>query len=63
LKYSIELIEKLKKGNSTVGNQKIREGVVVKSMDESSDPRIGRKVLKCISDDYLTQKVEPTEWH
>lgn len=61
--YSKELIDKLKKGDSLVGRQKIREGVVVKSFKEEKDPRIGRKLLKCISDDYLTQKVSPTEFH
>jgi RNA ligase (TIGR02306 family) len=61
--FSHGLIDKLKAGESTIGPQKIREGVVVKSMDEKHDPRIGRKVLKVISDDYLTQKNGVTEWH
>jgi len=37
-------------------NPHIREGIVVKTGVESTDPRLGRKILKYVSDDYLTRK-------
>lgn len=61
--FSQDLINKVILGDSTIGGQKIREGVVVKSAKDEKDHRIGRKVLKCISPDYLTQKNTPSEWH
>ena len=47
--------------------KQIREGIVIKPVEECIDPKIGRKILKYISDDYLTRKgtkeEEPTEHH
>lgn len=44
------------------GAKQIREGVVVKSVKEGFHPRLGRKILKSISDDYLLRK-DGTEFH
>lgn len=52
-RWNREHIDSLRFGDSTIGGQKIREGVVVKSHYESISPLIGRKVLKWVSDDYL----------
>ncbi|QNR70356.1 RNA ligase (ATP) (plasmid) [Paenibacillus peoriae] len=38
------------------GAEQIGEGVVVKLLREQNDPRIGRKILKSISNDYLLRK-------
>jgi RNA ligase (TIGR02306 family) len=54
--YDREKIDAMRKGDSRIGNQKIREGVVVQTAKEDIDPRLGRLILKWISDDYLTQK-------
>lgn len=58
--YSQEKVDRLKSGDSTVGGQKVREGIVIKPMEESSC-YIGRKVLKCLNDDYLLG--EQTDFH
>jgi RNA ligase (TIGR02306 family) len=62
--YSPALISAMREGDSTVGGQKIREGVVLKDAYEKQSWN-GRKVLKAISDSYLTQKGadELTDWH
>lgn len=60
--FSHELIDKLKAGDSTVGNQKIREGVVVKPDVETNHPNVGRLALKVISEAYLAQKGN-TDFH
>jgi RNA ligase (TIGR02306 family) len=49
-------------GNSMFWPNQIREGCVVKSLIESNDPRIGRKVLKSINDEYLL-KQNRTDFH
>ncbi len=60
--YDVEYIKNLSKGNSVLcPAQKIREGVVVKPLNESTC-YMGRKVLKLINDDYLL-KAETTELH
>lgn len=66
MSFSFDLMQSLTKGDSTVGNQKIREGVVIKSVEEENSPLLGRKVLKFISDDYLhkeAQKDDSTDFH
>lgn len=63
LEFSHELIDKLKKGDSNVGGQKIREGLVIKPAKEENDPRVGRKCLKIISEDFLGQKKEISDFH
>lgn len=61
--WNRETIDKLRSGDSTVGGQKIREGVVVKPTQETIDTRLGRLVLKWINDDYLCQNMELTDFH
>lgn len=51
--YSLDCIKALAAGPATLGGGHIREGVVVKSMTERADPRVGRVALKYVSDDYL----------
>lgn len=54
-------IKELTKGNSIfVPSQKVREGIVVKSIKESNSV-IGRKVLKLISEKYL--EADQTDFH
>lgn len=50
--YSHELIETLRVGDSTIGGQKVREGIVIKPLVEQTT-YIGRKVLKYLNDEYL----------
>ena len=58
--WSAEVHMKHRDGDSTIGGQKIREGVVVKSVvDEESI--CGRKVLKSISDAYYLE--DNTDFH
>lgn len=53
---------KLTKGPSLINStQKVREGIVVRSVKEESSPYIGRKVLKFVSDEYLLK--DQTEFH
>lgn len=49
--YSKEIELKLRDGDSTIGGQKVREGVVIKPLIEG-EYYGGRKVLKSISDAY-----------
>lgn len=51
-----ELLNKYTNGKSIIYPKQIREGCVIKMADESKDMRIGRKILKSISVDYLTRK-------
>lgn len=50
--YSLTAVKELASGKAFAGGH-IREGVVVKPMHERVDSKLGRVVLKCISDDYL----------
>lgn len=54
--FDITRLETLKRGDSDIGGQRVKEGLVIKAMSESVDPRLGRKILKVISEDYLLQK-------
>ena len=51
-----ELIQKYISGDSILAEQhgvkQIREGVVIKSLEEEQSPLVGRKILKCINPDY-----------
>ena len=53
LPFSLERIAELSRGKTTLPDQHIREGVVVRPVVERFDPRIGRVLLKYLSDDYL----------
>ena len=43
-------------GMSSIDNNTLREGVVVRPFIERHDPRIGRVIMKYVSDDYLVAK-------
>jgi RNA ligase (TIGR02306 family) len=51
--FSLERIAELSRGQTTLPDQHIREGVVVKPVKERFDPQVGRAILKYLSDDYL----------
>ena len=51
--FSLAMVEELSRGKTVLPDQHIREGVVVKPAVERTDPRIGRVILKYLSDDYL----------
>jgi RNA ligase (TIGR02306 family) len=52
--YSLDAVKTLASGKTVIGNGcHIREGVVVKPLHERVDPRVGRCILKMISDEYL----------
>lgn len=63
--FAIEAVRKYSKGNTAItqynddGSIKplhLREGVVVKPLIERHDPKIGRCILKYVSDDFLLAK-------
>ena len=54
--YSEELRENFTIGKSVLDENTIREGIVIKPMVESNDRKIGRKILKSVSEEYLTRK-------
>lgn len=53
--YSQEVVAEHTMGKTTLGNH-IREGVVITTPSNRSDPQIGRVILKSVSEDYLTRK-------
>jgi len=55
-KYYDGLLEEYTSGKSIICPTQMREGVVIKALQESRDPRIGRKILKSVSPDYLLRK-------
>jgi RNA ligase (TIGR02306 family) len=55
--YSLEVIKSHAKGNTTVAGAKhLREGIVVRPVIERTHPKVGRVILKYISDAYLLWK-------
>jgi RNA ligase (TIGR02306 family) len=54
--YSLETVKTLSEGNTTLGGDHIREGVVVKPAVERINPKVGRVCLKYIGDQYLFAK-------
>ncbi|MCU0490717.1 MAG: RNA ligase (ATP) [Chloroflexaceae bacterium] len=53
--FSLEAVKRLSGGTTTLmgENAHIREGVVVRPLRERTDPRVGRVILKYVSDAYL----------
>lgn len=47
---------KLRSGKTTIGGDHIREGLVIRPIQERTDPTLGRVILKCVSEDYLLRK-------
>ena len=50
--YSLAAIQAVSKGQAFQGDH-IREGVVVRPVQERSHPKVGRVILKYVSDEYL----------
>ncbi len=61
--YTLETIRELSEGNTTLGDNHIREGVVVKPVVERTNPRVGRVALKYIGDQYLFSKSADRDTH
>jgi len=62
--FSYDKMQELSSGDSVIpGANHIREGIVIKPIKERYDGKIGRIVLKFISDDYLLSKGKKTEYH
>lgn len=59
--FSKEKVAEFTKGKSSLGDC-IREGIVVKPLNETNDQWVGRKFLKSVSEDYLTRKGSTTEY-
>ncbi len=60
-KFRLETIRAVAEGKSLVpGADNIREGVVVKPVQERRDPKLGRAILKYVSDAYLFGEVSDT---
>jgi RNA ligase (TIGR02306 family) len=55
--FALGTIKAVSEGDSLVGGSQGREGVVVRPTAERQDPRIGRVILKYISDAYLFGRV------
>jgi RNA ligase (TIGR02306 family) len=60
--YTAAMVSECTSGKSALCPTQIREGCVIKSTDEANDLRIGRKILKSISEAYLLRK-DGTEFH
>ena len=54
--FSLEIIKRLSKGNTMLGADHVREGIVIRPDTERNDPKVGRVILKYINDDYLFKK-------
>ncbi len=56
--FNLDTIKKYSEGNTLLmeDNAHIREGVVVKPLQERRDPKLGRCILKYVSDQYLFGK-------
>ena len=55
--YSLERIKELASGKSFVeGADHVKEGVVIKPLEDRHEPKLGRVVMKYLSDEYLLSK-------
>lgn len=58
--FDIDILKGISNGKTTImenpGKKDIREGIVIKPVNERIDSRLGRVILKLISDDYLIRK-------
>lgn len=59
--YDYDLLKRLAQMPSAM-NGELREGIVVRPMEERADLKVGRVILKFLNEDYLTRK-EGTELH
>mgnify|MGYP001555217972 CR=1 FL=1 len=60
--FSQQELERARDGKDTLSNSHVREGVVVRLMEERTDPSIGRVMLKAVSPKYLLRKGNTTEY-
>lgn len=62
--FSMEKAKELSEGTTLVSNvQQIREGVVIKPVQERKHDEIGRIMLKYVGEPYLTRKGNTTEYN
>ena len=54
--FSIDAVKGVSGGRTLFADEHIREGVVVRPKVERTDPKVGRVVLKYLSDEYLLAK-------
>lgn len=54
--FTQEALERETKGTTTINGAHMREGVVIKPMEERENSWTGRTILKSISEDYLLRK-------
>ena len=59
--YNLDKFKELAGAKVCLNNQKIREGVVIKSVDEAPHPSCGRRVFKIINQEYLMK--DNTDFH
>lgn len=59
--FNLEELTKVRDGKTVIGGDNIREGIVVRSVDERTHPRYGRKIAKMISPAYLLRKAKKGE--
>lgn len=59
-RFDLRMVKELSKGETTIGGNHIKEGVVVRTLTEMEFPQIGRGILKYVSDDYLLGKKDDT---
>jgi RNA ligase (TIGR02306 family) len=55
-KFYDGIISDYTNGNTCLNVEQIREGIVIKMFDEENHPRLGRKILKSVSEEYLLRK-------
>jgi hypothetical protein len=54
--FNFDEIRRFANGNTSLDAEHLREGFVIKPIVERTDPRVGRVVLKYVSDDFLLAK-------
>ena len=54
--YSEDMRKLYTVGKSELDSKTIREGIVIRPALEVNDRKIGRKILKSVSEEYLTRK-------
>lgn len=61
--YKRELMDNMRDGHSLVGNQSVREGIVIRTIEEKSTSSLGRKIVKFISEAYYLMNMDGTDFH
>jgi RNA ligase (TIGR02306 family) len=56
VRFSLSDIQECARGETRLNGDHLREGVVIKPLLERTDPRIGRVILKYVSNDFLLGK-------